>query len=290
MSITPKQIIIPVVSLIAILVLNPFVIIKTSEVGIKTKLGTISNTPITEGIHFKFPLIESIERVSLRQHQENFTLEHTQTKDLQPVSVNYKIGYSVTSEKSVENKKTINGNLFESIIAPRANESIMDVLAQYSAEELVLSRESIAISVKKKLSQKIKDHAVIIDVTIVDFDFENNDFKAAVQRKVIAKQDAEASEIKKQQAQAEADQVMILAKAKAESIKIEAAALNNNPKIVELRKIESDVKIAEIRYTTEIKIAEIITGPTSKWNGSVSSTVVGAGMFSSLLPITQVVK
>lgn len=288
MSITPKQIIIPVVSLIAILVLNPFVVIKTSEVGISTKIGKISNTPLTEGIHIKIPLIESIDKVSLREREESFKIEHTQTKDLQPVTINYRIRYSINPEMAINNKQTTNGDLLNSVIIPRAKESVMDFLSKYSAEELNSMRENIGLSVKKSLSEKIKSNAIVLGAVIEGFDFENEKFKEAVQNKVIAKQNAEAAEIKKQQSQAEADQVMILAKAKAESIKIEAAALNNNPKIVELRKIESDIKVAEIRSATDIKIAEIMTSKESKWNGAVSGTTVGAGMFSSVLGMNQV--
>ena len=98
----------------------------------------------------------------------------------------------------------------------------------------------------------------------MSFDFENTSWKDAVQRKVVAKQDAEAAENKKQQSQAEADQTLIKAKAEAQAIKIRAEALSSNPKLVELT------------------IAE-------RWNGETPSTVVinGSSGNNILLPLNK---
>lgn len=257
----------PVVILLTCL-FSSFTVIKTSEVGIKSKFGILSNSPLKEGVHLKMPFIDNIEKISLKQHQEHFTLNHAQTKDMQPVSVSYKVVYSIPANKVIQNKKELNGDLFEVLIRPRANESIMDALAQYSAEELIINRDRISEKVKLKLSDRINGHAKIDDIAIVEFDFKNKEFKAAVQRKVIAKQDAQTAEIKKQQAQAEADQVLIKAKADAESIRITANAISNNPKIVELRQVEVNAKIAE------------------KWDGKVpNSVVIADGKSNFMLPL-----
>ena len=249
--------------LLMILVLSSFKIISTSEVGIKSRFGVISNTTLEEGVHLKIPFIDDIEIVSLKQHQENFTLGHTQTKDMQPVSVSYKVIYSIPVAKVISNRKEISGNLFETLIRPRANESIMDALAQYPAEGLIVNRDTVSQKVKAKLSERINGHAKIDDISIVEFDFENKEFKEAVQRKVIAKQDAQSAEIKEQQSQAEANQVMIIAKAQAEAIRIRANALSSNPKLV-------DLTIAE------------------RWDGKApTSVVIMDGKSNILLPLSK---
>jgi len=258
--------VIPVLVLI-MLFFSSFVVIKTSQVGIKSRFGVIiSNEPLTEGVHLKLPIVDDIEMVSIKQHQENFTLGRTQTRDMQPVSVSYKVIYSIPEDKVILNRREFSGDLFEVLVRPRANESIMDALAQHVAEELIINRDAISQKVKIKLSERISGHAKIDDISIVEFDFENSEFKEAVQRKVIAKQDAQAAEIKKQQSQAEADQILIKAKADAEAIRITANAITSNPKIIELRQIEVNAMIAE------------------KWDGKTPQTVVTNGG-STLLPL-----
>lgn len=231
-------------------IFSSFTIIKTSEVGIKSRFGVISSQiPLEEGVHLKLPFIDNIQRVSIKQHQENFTVQHTQTKDLQPVSVTYKVIYSIPASKVIYNRKSLNGDIFEVLIKPRANESIMSALAEYPAEELISKRDAVISIVKSRLAERVAEHANIDDISITEFDFEKQEFEEAVQRKVVAKQDAQSAEIKKQQAQAEADQTLIKAKADAEAIKIRAEALANNQKLV-------DLTIAE------------------KWNGVSPTTVV----------------
>lgn len=255
------------VILIAIVFLMTFTIIKTSEVGVRKTAGVIHDSILEEGIHFKLPFIQTIEIFSLRQHQESFALNGTQTKDLQPVSVNYRVLYAIPENKVLDNLKTIKGDIFQVLIAPRANESIRDALARYSAEDLISNRSEVSKYVKERLAERINHLAVIDDISITSFEFENKQWKQSIQNKVIAKQDAETAEIKKQQIQAEADQTIIKSKADAEAIRITANAITSNPKIVELKQVEVNAKIAE------------------KWNGVAPTTVITNGGGNIMLPL-----
>ncbi len=167
----------------------------------------------------------------------------------------------------LENLKTIRGDIFEVLIAPRANESIRDALAKYSAEELIVNRDQVSKYVKARLGERISHQAVIDDISVIQFDFENDAWRTAVQNKVIAKQNAEAAEIKKQQIQAEADQVIIKSKADAEAIRITANAITSNPKIVELKQVEVNAMIAQ------------------KWNGIAPTTIITSAGNNILLPL-----
>jgi regulator of protease activity HflC (stomatin/prohibitin superfamily) len=247
--------------------LATFTIIKTSEVGVRKTAGVIHNSILTEGIHFKIPFFQTIEVFSLRQHQETFELAGTQTKDLQPVSVNYRVLYAIPEDKVLENLKTIKGDIFTTLIAPRANESIRDALARYSAEDLISNRSEVSKFVKERLADRINHLAIIDDISITSFEFENAQWKESVQKKVIAKQDAETAEIKKQQIQAEADQTIIKSKADAEAIRITANAISSNPKIVELKQVEVNAAIA------------------AKWNGVAPTTVITNGGNNIMLPL-----
>lgn len=256
-----------ILGFIIVCIFFSFKVVKTSEVGVKKTIGVVHDRILNEGIHFKIPFFQTIEIFSLRQHQEKFELNGTQTKDLQPVSVNYRVLYAVPSDKILENLKTIKGDIFNVLIAPRANESIRDALARYSAEELISKRAEVSQYVKDRLSQRINHLAVIDDISITSFEFENAQWKESIQKKVIAKQDAETAEINKQQIQAEADQTIIKAKADAESIKITANAISQNPKIIELRQVEVNLKIA------------------NKWDGKTPHTLITNGNKNILLPL-----
>lgn len=256
-----------IIALCFICLIMTFTVIKTSEVGVKKTAGVIHDSILEEGIHFKLPFIQTIEIFSLRQHQETFELTGTQTKDLQPVSVNYRVLYAIPEDKVLENLKTVKGDIFQVLIAPRANESIRDALAKYSAEDLISNRSEVSKYVKERLAERINHLAVIDDIAITSFEFENAQWKESIQKKVIAKQDAETAEIKKQQIQAEADQTIIKAKADAEAIRITANAISSNPKIVELKQVEVNAAIA------------------AKWNGQAPQTVITDSSKNIILPL-----
>ena len=242
------------------LFLSNCTIIGTSEVGIKSTLGKISEELLDVGVHFYNPFISSVKTVSLKQHQETSDLQ-TQTSDLQPATIKYQIMYSIPAKMVIPNQKQINGDLFDVLIKKRADESIRDTLAQYPAESLIVNRDQISQKVKLRLIERTDGHAEIDDVAILGFDFANAEWKEAVDRKVRAKQDSETAVIKKQQAQAEADQILIKAKAEAEAIKIKTQALSSNSKLI-------DLTIAE------------------KWNGVSPTTVMISDKNTSvILPI-----
>ncbi len=92
----------PIIFLILFIILtflSTFTVIKTSEVGIRITSGVIHDKILSEGIHFKLPFFQEIRIFSLRQHQETFDLHSTQTADMQPVSVKYRVLYAIPEDK-----------------------------------------------------------------------------------------------------------------------------------------------------------------------------------------------
>lgn len=254
--------------------LSSFKIIKTSEVGSVVRLGTIQDNLMHTGFNFKIPFVDKVSVHSLKQQLHTSAITPS-TKDFQEVYIEYQITHSIPESSVLNNVKTITGDIFEVSIKKHINGAMRNVISHYDATFLAQNRKIIESEILKEANIELNGVAIIQEVIIMKHKF-NAAFQQQVNKKMQMTQQAETAKIQKEKAQYEADSVVILAKAKAESIKIEAAALNNNPKIVELRKIEAD-----------IKIAEIITSKDSKWDGQLSGTVVGAGMFSSILPINQ---
>ena len=251
-----------------------FTIIPTSHVGIKSRFNVItSEVPLESGFHFKAPW-DSIEEISLKQIQKDFKITQTQTIDLQPVTVSVKVAYSVPEHMVIRNKKEIAGDLFQKIIEPRAKETIRDELAKYPAEQLINSRTKLISSIQHQLSARVKEHAVIQDISIIEMDFENAEYKKAISDKVIVKEQANKAIFQTQiiqeeakqrmiQAKAEADSQLIIAKAEAEGLKIKSSAVAQNPKLIEFEKTKADVE--KIR---------LMTAPESKWDGKMPQTLI----------------
>jgi regulator of protease activity HflC (stomatin/prohibitin superfamily) len=227
--------IIPSVFLLS-LFLKSFIIIHTSEVGIKSRFGVIDNKILLEGFNFKVPFVDEVERVSIKQLQNTGKIS-IQTKDFQTVNIDYQVMYSVPAKYVINNKKTINGDVFEIIIAKRADESFRNTISHYSAIDVVQNRTQIVEEINKEVTKKIEGIAQIDNILLLSHTF-NADFQAKVDEKMRATQEAETARVNKQKTQFEADAEIIKAKGKAEAMRIEAIALNNNPKLIELRQVE----------------------------------------------------
>ncbi len=281
-----KLIIHGIIILIAsIIFLNSFKIIPTSKLGIKSRFGVINDTPLNPGFNFMLP-IDSVEIVDLKQVQKDFAISGTQTIDLQPTITDVKVAYTIPKEMVIRNRKEIDGDLFEKIIEPRAQETIRNEIAKYPAEVLITSRPKLIEDIKNQLSIRVKDHAIIQDITIIKMDFADSNYKKAISDKVIVKELAnkavfetqkiqEEAKQKKIQATAEAEAQLIKAKAEAEGLKIKSAAVSQNPKLIEFEIIKSKENMVRIQYA-----------PDSKWNGSLPHTmVIGGEGSNSAMPI-----
>jgi regulator of protease activity HflC (stomatin/prohibitin superfamily) len=134
--------------------------------------------------------------------------------------------------------KELSFNYPTTFMTPALQEAVKSSTAGYTAEELITKREAVREDIKRVLVEKIAGRGIVVDsFNIVDFDFSQS-FNAAIEAKVTAEQNALAAKNKLAQVQYEAEQNIATAKGKAEAIRIESAALNSNPQVLELRAIE----------------------------------------------------
>ena len=241
--------------------MGSFVIVPTSYVGIKRTFNIIAETPLEEGLHFKIPFIQSVEKQSIKTIQEEHELSGIQAKDMQEITILYKVAYRIPNDKIISNAKTLQGDVYEVIIEPRVKETMADVIVRYTAEEVISRREEIAKIAKEQImkNKEIADRSVIEEVVLIKFDFTDPDFKKAIDDKKRAIQYAEQAEVEKKTAKAKADQAIFEAEGKAKAIKLEAEAMKANAQIVEMKQIDAQMKAIE------------------KWNGELPNVLIDGG-------------
>lgn len=252
-----------VVALLVIVVLfGAFTIVESGHVGVIRTLGAVQPVPLPEGFNMKKPFLDSIEEISVRLQKADAAATAA-SKDLQIVSTRVAVQYSLIGAvaprtfQSIGRSDTVAAN----VIAPAIQESVKSVTAQYTAEQLVTKRAEVKQKIQTAimdfidatLGQKGAEGALNLDnVAITDFDF-SPEFNKAIEEKVQAEQEAlkaeneklrrvtqaeAAAEERKLAADAEAYQITQESVAKAEAIEREAAALRDNPELIELRYAE----------------------------------------------------
>ena len=214
-----------------------FSVVKTGEVGIKTRFGKITNTYLKEGINFKAPY-EMIEKVNIKvQKYENEDDLETSTKDMQIVnSIKVAINYQIDGEKAPELYRQVGNGYKETILEPAIQETIKGVISKYTAEELITKRSDVALDMQDSLKEKLDSYGIkILAISIKNFDF-SEEYNASIERKAVAEQDALTAKQKLETTKVEAEKKKIEAQAEADANKIKEKSLTD--KIIQQQFIE----------------------------------------------------
>ena len=225
-------IVVPVIILVAAAVLvltQGVVIVPAGTRGIVLTWGSVTEV-LTEGLHFITPMAQKVVFVDVTI-QKVETTESTASKDLQKVTTTIAVNYRIVPEAAGEIYKTLRHEYEFRVIKPNIEESIKASTALFEAEELVTLRESVRITFKEILSERLEEYNIeVLSVSIVDFQF-SPEFAKAIEAKVTAQQKAlEALNVLEQiryeaqqqviQAEAAANATILRATAEAEAIRL----------------------------------------------------------------------
>jgi prohibitin 2 len=241
--------------LVFFLFLNPWVQIGAGERGIVLNFGAVQNKVLDEGLHFRVPIMQEIIRVDVKV-QKAETDAAAASADLQDVSSTVAINYHIIPDKANIVYQSIGIHFKERIIDPAVLEVVKAVTAKYTAEELITKRPAVSDAMKLSLTERLLAHNIAVDAfSIVGFSF-SKIFMEAIESKQTAEQLALKAKRDLERIKIEAEQKITAARAEAESLRLQRA--NISPDLIELRKIEANLRAID------------------KWNG-ILPQVTGGG-------------
>ena len=219
-------VIVPII-LIIILFFSSFTTIKSGEVGIRIRFGKVVNKETTEGINFKIPFIEKIEKMNIKVQKVEVKTSSS-SKDLQEVDMNLAVNYRIESKEATRLYKTVGIGYQEVILSPAIEESIKAVTSQYTAEELITHRSEVSSKCMEELSKKVGKYGISVsDFNITNFSF-SAEFDKAIEEKQVAEQKVLTAkqELEKEKIEAEKKIVKAEAEKKANEMKQQTLTYN----------------------------------------------------------------
>ncbi len=238
-----------------LLMLKPWVQIGAGERGVVLNFGAVQNKVLGEGMHFRVPIMQEIIKMNVQIHKVQ-TDASTASSDLQDVTLSVALNYHIIPDKANVVYQTIGTEFKERVIDPAIHEVTKAVSAKYTAEELITKRPAVSMAMKKALITRLLISNIAVDaVSIVTFSF-SDVFMDAIEAKQTAEQHALKAKRDLERIKIEAEQTIAAAKAEAEALRLQK--MNISPDLIELRKIEANLKAIE------------------KWNG-ILPQVTGAG-------------
>jgi len=242
-------------TLVFFLFLSPWVQIGAGERGVVLNFGAVQQNVLGEGLHFRVPIMQAVIRVDVKV-QKAETDAAAASADLQDVSSTVAINYHIIPDKANIVYQSLGIHFKERIIDPAVLEVVKAVTAKYTAEELITKRPAVSDAMKLSLTERLLEHNIAVDAfSIVGFSF-SKIFMEAIESKQTAEQLALKAKRDLDRIKIEAEQTITAAKAEAESLRLQRA--NISPDLIELRKIEANLRAID------------------KWNG-ILPQVTGAG-------------
>jgi regulator of protease activity HflC (stomatin/prohibitin superfamily) len=241
--------------LVFFLFISPWVQIGAGERGIVLNFGAVQKNVLGEGLHFRIPIMQKVALMDVKV-QKATTDAAAASSNLQDVSSTVAINYHIVPDKANIVYQTIGIDFKERIIDPAVQEVVKAVSARYSAEELITKRSAVSDAMRATLTERLMAHNIAVDAfSIVGFSF-SKIFMEAIESKQTAEQLALKANRDLERIKIEAEQKITAAKAEAESLRLQRA--NISPDLIELRKIEANLKAID------------------KWNG-ILPQVTGGG-------------
>ncbi|NCO84274.1 MAG: HflC protein [Nitrospirae bacterium CG_4_10_14_3_um_filter_44_29] len=241
--------------LVFFLFLSPWVQIGAGERGIVLNFGAVQESVLGEGLHFRVPMMQKVAIMDVKV-QKSLTNAAASSSDLQEVSSEVALNYHIVQDKANIVYQSIGIQFKERIIDPAVQEVVKAVTAKYTAEELITKRPAVSEAMRANLAERLLVHNIAVDAfSIVGFSF-SKIFMEAIESKQTAEQLALKAKRDLDRIKIEAEQTITAARAEAESLRLQRA--NISPDLIELRKIEANLRAID------------------KWNG-ILPQVTGAG-------------
>jgi regulator of protease activity HflC (stomatin/prohibitin superfamily) len=234
---------------------KPWVQVGAGERGIVLNFGAVQDKVLNEGIHFRVPVMQEVVLMDIKIHKV-VTDAASASSDLQDVALSVALNYHILPEKANLVYQTIGVEFKERMIDPAIQEVMKAVSARYTAEELITKRPAVSAEMQESLTKRLLLSNISVDAfSIVSFSF-SKIFTDAIEAKQTAEQNALKAKRDLDRIRVEAEQTIAAATAEAEALRLQK--MNISPDLIELRKIEANLKAIE------------------KWNG-ILPQVTGAG-------------
>lgn len=239
-----------------IIVFSSFGTVGAGERGVKTQFGAIKGT-VPQGLYFKTPFIQQVHKMDVKTRTINYdkntsgakegdALDTAQlfgaSKDLQDVKIGVVVTYHIDPTKvtDIYSQYSSVDNYESNVVEPIIRQIVKSTSAEFTAEELVTKRAEYSDKVTVLLTEQLSSkNAILQNFSVTNFEF-SAEFSKAIESKVTATQNAEASKNKLEQVKYEAQQTIETAKATAEAQRIQAQSLSaqGGADFVQLKAIE----------------------------------------------------
>jgi regulator of protease activity HflC (stomatin/prohibitin superfamily) len=229
-------------ALLALSFLASCTIIRPGEVGVKQKIGKLSQGILEEGPHGYNPFTTRIIKAPIRTENLEIALSLPSKEGLN-VSGEISILYRIEKTKVPHLIETV-GLQYENIIRNVFRSASADVCAQFLAKDMHSGkRAEIEDEIKNIMGKNLDDHGIVVEAVLMKSIKLPQGLYNSIEDRLEAEQDALRMQFILEQEKLEAQRKIIQAEGERDAQLIMAEGLSEE--ILKLRSIEAFLKLAE---------------------------------------------
>lgn len=214
-----------------------FVVVPVGERGVLLRLGAVQPRVLGEGLHLIVPGVQAVKTLSVRL-QSHLQKSEAATRDLQDVSLDLAVRWHLPPDRlpRVYERLGDPSAIVRNVLEPGVEDGLKTVVATLTAEQLITERDAFRERLETLLTERLAPFDVVLDgIDLVQLDFSPR-FRAAVEAKQVAEQDARRAAYEAITAQRQAAARVYRAEGQAKSQELLQATLT--PEILQHEALE----------------------------------------------------
>ena len=265
-------------------VLGSWYTVDQTERGVLLRYGAVIGTA-QPGLGFKLPLIDSVEKVTVKTSTFAWDKMNSYSYDQQPADLKISVTLRASPDKVADLYAKF-GRLdtaVNQVVSPVVNQQVKVVFGRYTAVKAIQERGALNSAIKDAITETLKYDSMII---IESVQLENIEFSQTYLHSIEQRMLAEV-EVQKLQQNAEREKVqaqitVTQATAKANAVRAEAQAN------AEATRLNGEAKASNIKITGEAEAAAIEARAKALGTNPNLVTLVQAERWNGVLPTKMV--
>ncbi|KAG2761051.1 hypothetical protein JG687_00010358 [Phytophthora cactorum] len=210
-----------------------------------SRIDGVGSQVIEQGTHFVIPWIQRPLIMDVRTRPRTYA-SLTGTKDLQMINISIRVLSKPDRARLQWLYQNLGTDFDEKVLPSIVNEVTKQVVAQFTAAELIFQRDHVSRLIIENLKRRADRFAIMLeDVSIIHLTF-GAEYTAAIEAKQVAQQDAERARFIVERAIQEKKSTVIRALGVSKSAELVGEAIKNNPAFVQLRRLDAAKEIATV--------------------------------------------
>jgi regulator of protease activity HflC (stomatin/prohibitin superfamily) len=270
--------------IVLLLVLGSWYTVDQTERGVLLRNGAVIGTA-QPGLGFKMPLIDSIQKISVRTATYTWDKMNSYSYDQQPADLKISVTLRAAPEKVADLYAKF-GRLdaaVNQVVSPVVNQQVKVVFGRYTAVKAIQERGALNSAIKDAITETLKyDPMIVIEsVQLENIEFSQN-YLHSIEQRMLAEVEVQKLQQNAEREKVQAQITVTQATAKANAIRAEAQAQ------ADATRLSGEAKASNIKITGEAEAAAIEARGKALGSNPNLVTLVQAERWNGVLPTTMV--